>query len=67
MARTPAGPRSSNWIGASNWGSDALFEGRLREVRAYNRPISDEEAQALYFGEAAGGPRIVRWVEVANP
>ncbi|TWT93390.1 hypothetical protein Pla108_38840 [Botrimarina colliarenosi] len=67
QAPPTAGPRTGNWIGGSNWPTDELFEGDLRDVRLYNRPITDEEARTLYYGESVPGLRIVRWQEVANP
>lgn len=64
----PVAVRTTNWIGASNFGGDELFEGQMHDVRLYNRPISDEEATALYLGgNVFPSVRIVKWVEVANP
>lgn len=64
----PVAVRTTNWIGASNFGGDELFEGQMHDVRLYNRPISDAEATALYLGgNVFPSVRIVKWVEVANP
>ncbi|MEO1497376.1 MAG: LamG-like jellyroll fold domain-containing protein [Planctomycetota bacterium] len=43
------------------------FTGRLDDVRVFNRPISDTEARALYYGDSVLGLRIVQWQEIANP
>jgi hypothetical protein len=69
-ARTavPAAVRTTNWIGGSNWGTDGYFQGQMHDVRLYNRPISDDEATALYLGgNVTSNVRIVKWQEVANP
>ncbi|TWT30168.1 Pentaxin family protein [Posidoniimonas corsicana] len=40
--------RADNFIGRSNWGADANFQGRLHDVRLYNRPLSLSEIGELY-------------------
>lgn len=63
-----AGQRTTNSIGGTlTGGSEAPFTGRLYDVRIYNRPVSRDEARALYYGDATPGLRIVRWVEMPNP
>ena len=49
-AQGGAGPinnvvRSSGFIGKSNWGSDALFQGDIAEVLMFNHALSDAERQ----------------------
>ncbi|QDV78174.1 LamG domain-containing protein [Botrimarina mediterranea] len=67
-APVPIAVRTTNWIGASSWGSDEFFEGQMHDVRLYNRPLSDDEATALYLGaNVYPSVRIVRWEEAANP
>lgn len=64
----PVAVRTTNWIGASNWSSDEIFKGGLYDVRVYNRPASDAEVAALYFGgNLTSNVRIVKWQETANP
>ncbi len=64
----PTAVRTTNWIGASSLGTDELFEGQMHDVRLYNRPISDAEVSALYFGgHTTSNVRIVKWQEVPNP
>ncbi len=43
---------------------DLYFNGRLDDLRVYNRAISAPEAAALHSGATGGGLRIMRWVEV---
>jgi hypothetical protein len=46
--------RTSNFIGESNWASDALYAGEIDDVRIYNYPLSEDEIAALYA--ASEGP-----------
>jgi hypothetical protein len=39
------------------------FDGRLDDLRVYNRPMSAQEVSALYDGGVPGGLRIIKWVE----
>lgn len=56
--------RSSGFIGKSNWAADALFEGRMWDVRLYNRPLSQEEVQEIHGEGVFSGVRITKWVEL---
>ncbi|MEN1678584.1 MAG: LamG domain-containing protein [Planctomycetota bacterium] len=56
--------RTTNAIGSSDKSSSSLFTGQMYDVRVYNRPVSIDEATALYYGETVSGLRIIRWVEV---
>ncbi|WP_425399780.1 LamG-like jellyroll fold domain-containing protein [Aeoliella sp.] len=40
--------RSNTYIGRSNWGSDGYYEGRMHDVRLYNRPLSQSEVAELF-------------------
>jgi hypothetical protein len=40
-------PRIANKIGVSNWPSDAVFAGKVRGVRIYNRALDSSELHAL--------------------
>ncbi|TWT90856.1 hypothetical protein Mal64_12540 [Pseudobythopirellula maris] len=40
--------RTNNNIGESNWSSDDFYEGRMADVRLYNRPLSQAEVSDLY-------------------
>ncbi|MEN1678572.1 MAG: LamG domain-containing protein [Planctomycetota bacterium] len=60
----PTSKRTTNWIGDSEWPTDALFEGDVHDVRVYNRAASAEEIESLYFGQEVSGLRIIRWVEI---
>jgi hypothetical protein len=39
--------RSSNYIGKSNWGGNALYQGDMAEILIYNRPLSSTEQQQV--------------------
>ena len=41
--------RSYNYIGKSNWGSDSLANARFRNVRIYNRGLSQSEIVADFY------------------
>ena len=45
--------RTSNYLGLSNWGGDDHYDGRMDDVRIYNRVLSPEAIQVLANG---GGP-----------
>ncbi|WP_197526909.1 LamG domain-containing protein [Pirellulimonas nuda] len=59
-----AGSRRSNTIGDSQWSGDALFIGRMHDVRLYNRPMSPEEVRTLFYGAFTPGARIISWQEI---
>ena len=40
--------RSKNYIGQSNWGHDAYFNGGLKDFRMYNRVLSAAEVDTLF-------------------
>ena len=44
--------RSSNYIGRSNWASDAYYAGALDDLRIYNRALSASEVSQLFNGGA---------------
>ncbi len=50
-----------------NSGLTKDFTGLLDDVRIYNRAIVPAEVRTLYYGQEVFGPRIVKWIEVANP
>ncbi len=56
--------RTSNYIARSNWGADAYYQGKLWDVRVYNRCLCPTEIQALYAGGSWPGVRIIKWIEV---
>ena len=41
--------RSSSYLGRSNWGADAYFNGALRDFRMYNRVLSASEVNLLFI------------------
>jgi hypothetical protein len=53
--------RTANYIGRSNWAADAYYQGRMQDVRLYNRPLSTAEVAEVYglvghwkFNEGSG-------------
>ena len=44
--------RSSNFIGKSNYGQDAIFEGVLGEISIYNRGLSPSEVYENFLAES---------------
>jgi len=42
--------RVNNYIGRSNWGADAYYQGIMDEVRIYNYPLTQAEIQTIYNG-----------------
>lgn len=60
-----SGQDSTTLIGSK--GSNYDFTGQIDDVRVYNRAIDPTEVRTLYFGQEVFGPRIVKWIEVANP
>jgi hypothetical protein len=40
--------RTVNYIGRSNWAVDAYYQGRMQDVRLYNRPLSTAEVAEVY-------------------
>ena len=56
--------RTLNYIGRSNWGADAYYQGKMCDVRIYNRCLCPTEVYAIYSGGAFAGVRIIKWVEV---
>ncbi|MEM8944055.1 MAG: LamG domain-containing protein [Planctomycetota bacterium] len=52
-------------IGEGVWGGTGdYFDGRMDEVKVFNRAVDADEARALYKGGRPAGVRILRWVEV---
>jgi hypothetical protein len=51
--------RTSNYIGRSNFATDAFFDGQLSEVRLYNRALSAAEVALLYAGTAPSDTGLV--------
>jgi hypothetical protein len=41
-------PRVNNWIGRSGWTADALYRGRLDDIRIYNYALTPAEVATLY-------------------
>ncbi len=44
--------RTQNYIGRSNWSSDAYYEGAMDEIRVYDYALSAAEIQALFLATA---------------
>ena len=42
------GNTTNNWIGRSQYGSDAFLDGQIDEFRIYNRALSAAEVLALF-------------------
>jgi hypothetical protein len=40
--------RTNNYIGRSNWGSDAYYQGIMDDVRIYSYPLEQADIQAIY-------------------
>ncbi|QDU57115.1 LamG domain-containing protein [Aeoliella mucimassa] len=55
--------RVYNFIGGSNWPSDGLYQGRMGDVRLYNRALSGEEVDAIYHSGKGPGIRLIKWTE----
>jgi hypothetical protein len=56
--------RDENFIGRSNWGADAYYQGKMWDVRIYNRCLCPAEVQSLYTAGTFHGVKIITWVEV---
>ena len=39
---------TSNFLGRSNWGQDAMFRGKLDEFRIYGKALTSQEVAAIY-------------------
>ena len=50
-----SGVTTANYLGRSLYSGDALFKGRLRDFRVYDRALGDAEVQALAADTAAQG------------
>ena len=55
---TPPTPvvRVNNFIGRSNWGNDAYYQGYLDDARIYDFPLSQRQVQEILAGGFAAGP-----------
>ncbi len=40
--------RNNQYFGKSNWSGDGYLDGKLDDIRIYNRALTDEEVQLLY-------------------
>jgi hypothetical protein len=57
--------RNSNFIGRSNWAADAYYQGKMYDVRIYNRALCPTEVQTLFEnGDVFEGVKIIEWVEI---
>ena len=56
--------RTRNYIGRSNWSWDDYYEGRMYDVRVYNRGLCPAEIQEIYSSGLFEGVRIIKWVEI---
>jgi hypothetical protein len=56
--------RDSNFIGRSNWGTDAYYQGKMWDVRVYNRCLCPTEIQAIYNAGSFDGVKIIKWIEI---
>lgn len=54
--------RTANFIGESVW--DDNYDGRLHDVRLYNRPLTANEVEILAGLSPLQGIRIMQWIEV---
>ncbi len=50
--------RTNNFIGRSNWASDGYYQGKIDDLRIYNRALYEEEIEELY--------NLVEAVEIPN-
>ena len=71
LENTTPGPNGAvrvdnvNWaIGARGTGSERFLDGDIRDVRIYNRAITDSEVADVFTQGDFNGIRIMRWVEV---
>jgi len=48
--------RTANYIGRSNWGGDAYYQGYMDDVRIYSYALDDAAVAALYIGGMAENP-----------
>ncbi len=48
--------RTANYIGRSNWGADAYYQGYMDEVRVFDYAMDANGVQALYEGGRAENP-----------
>jgi hypothetical protein len=60
----PKVARTTNYIARSNWPADGYYQGKMWDVRLFNRPISPEEVVELYQGGYYAGVKIIKWVEI---
>jgi hypothetical protein len=58
--------RTTNYVGRSNWGADAYYQGQMWDVRVYNRCLCQAELQELYDAGTYvfPGVKIIKWIEV---
>lgn len=54
--------RTGNFIGESVWNDN--YDGRLHDVRLYNRPLTADEVEILAGIKTFQGIRIKQWIEV---
>lgn len=48
--------RTNNYIGRSNWGGDAYYQGYMDEVRIFDYAMDANGVEALYYGGRAENP-----------
>ncbi len=59
--------RSLAYIGKSNWAGDALFKGRMAEVRIWSTPRTQAQIQALMHTSATGSEGgLVRYYKLTD-
>jgi hypothetical protein len=58
--------RTLNYVGRSNWSADPYYQGKMWDVRVYNRCLCTAEIQALYDAgvENFPGVKIIKWIEL---
>ncbi|MCA9103032.1 MAG: LamG domain-containing protein, partial [Planctomycetales bacterium] len=56
--------RTLNYIGRSVYSADAYYEGKMYDVRLFNRPMTVDEVATAYSAGRSLGVRIVKWIEI---
>jgi hypothetical protein len=56
--------RTNNYIARSNWPADAYYQGKMWDLRVYNRPLCPSEIQTLYSAGVFEGVKIIKWFEL---
>lgn len=59
--------RTTNYIGRSNWSSDAYYQGNMDEIRLYNYALTADEVQEVYRNRRVDAPYPINGATDVNP